>query len=66
MTQRRAARFAREHVATKRPHERGFRLSDGTEKSFEGYFCCEVEFEKQPASLAELSAFLREHDGESP
>ncbi|NOU36944.1 MAG: hypothetical protein HOO88_09270 [Kiritimatiellaceae bacterium] len=44
-----------------------FRFSDGTEVFMSGWFCCEVQLpEKQLASLVELRAFIREHDGISP
>jgi len=44
-----------------------FRFSDGTQVFMSGYFCCEVELpEPQLASLVELRAFIREHDGISP
>ena len=44
-----------------------FRFSDGTEFFMAGYFCCEVQLpEQQLASLVELRAFIREHDGVSP
>jgi hypothetical protein len=51
-------------------HDNGgtlFRFSDGAKVFMSGYFCCEVEFpEQQLASLVELRAFIREHDGVSP
>jgi len=51
-------------------HDNGgtlFRFSDGTELFMSGYFCCEVQLpEQQLASLVELRAFIREHDGVSP
>ena len=44
-----------------------FRLSDGSEVFMSGWFCCEVQLpEQQLASLTELRAFIREHDGVSP
>jgi hypothetical protein len=44
-----------------------FRLSDGTEISLRGYFCCEVQLpEEQLGSLDDLRAFIREHNGVSP
>ena len=44
-----------------------FRFSDGTELFMAGWFCCEVQLpEQQLASLVELRAFIREHDGISP
>lgn len=44
-----------------------FRLSDGSTLFMAGYFCCEVKLpEKQLASLDELRAFVRRHDGVRP
>jgi len=44
-----------------------FRFSDGSEVFMSGWFCCEVQLpEQQLASLVELLAFIREHDGVSP
>ena len=44
-----------------------FRFSDGTRIFMSGWFCCEVQLpEQQFASLAELGAFIRQHDGISP
>jgi hypothetical protein len=44
-----------------------FRFSDGTAIFMSGYFCCEVQLpEEQLASLAQLQAFIREHDGINP
>jgi hypothetical protein len=44
-----------------------FHFSDGSEVFMSGYFCCEVQLpEQQLASLVELRAFIREHDGISP
>lgn len=31
-----------------------------------GYFCCEVELEKQPINYSELKKFLRNNNGKSP
>ena len=44
-----------------------FRFSDGIDLFMSGWFCCEVQLpEQQLASLVELRAFIREHDGISP
>lgn len=44
-----------------------FRFSDGTEVFMSGWFCCEVQLpEEQLASLVDLRAFIREHDGVRP
>ncbi|MBI1369818.1 MAG: hypothetical protein GC162_14325 [Planctomycetes bacterium] len=43
-----------------------FRFSDGSEVFLAGYFCCEVQLpEQQLASLGDLRAFIRQHDGVS-
>jgi hypothetical protein len=44
-----------------------FRFSDGSEVFMSGWFCCEVQLpEQQLASLVELRAFIRQHDGVRP
>ena len=44
-----------------------FHFSDGSKVFMSGWFCCEVQLpEQQFASLAELRAFIQEHDGVSP
>jgi hypothetical protein len=44
-----------------------FKFSSGAEVFMSGYFCCEVQLpHKQPASLAELRAFIKSCDGARP
>lgn len=44
-----------------------FHFSDGTKVFMSGWFCCEVQLpDRQFASLAQLRAFIREHNGTGP
>ena len=44
-----------------------FHLSDGTQAFMSGWFCCELQLpDQQLASLHDLRAFIKEHEGISP